>query len=97
LVASGIPGVRFDGEFLLELNTFSVTKQVETFLIDSGTGRFVRDANDKLVVGDVNVDSGFRLKMRGSLNIADTITLNGEFSFSFNGNELEVLANARAT
>src|SRR4030095_6554639 len=85
--ADGIPGVKFNGDFLIELNTFSTPQTVQTFQIDTD-GRFVRDANNKLKVIDQEIANGFRLKLRGTLNIADVIVIDGKFSFSIDSTGL---------
>src|SRR5262249_9365225 len=64
-----IPGVQLDGQFLLEINTFSTTQTVSTFAINKDANGlftdFQTDANGKLVVVQQPIESGFRLIMSG--------------------------------
>src|SRR5262249_28335913 len=95
LSSNRIPGVQFDGEFLLEINTFATARDVETFLIDESTGRFQREANNRLRVGTVSVASGVRLLMGGNLILGNSLTLQGTFKFIISPGQLEVDAHAR--
>ncbi|HXG48652.1 MAG TPA: calcium-binding protein, partial [Methylomirabilota bacterium] len=96
LVSNRIPGVQFDGEFLLEINTFSTGRTIQTFVIDETTGRFMREANGRLKVGNVTLDPGpgAVLMLGGRLIVGNTLTLEGTFTFVINPTRLEV--NARA-
>ena len=76
LGSNAIPGVRFNGQFLLEINTFATSQQIQTFAVNQSGGRFngfVRDAAGNLVVTTqtITVTGGFRLEMGGELVIAE--------------------------
>ncbi len=82
LGSNSIPGVRFNGQFLLEINTFATSQQIQTFAVNATGGRFggfVRDAAGNLVVTTqtISVTGGFRLEMGGELVIANTLTVAG--------------------
>ena len=82
LGSNSIPGVRFNGQFLVEINTFASEQQIQTFAVSQSGGRFngfVRDAAGNLVVTTqtIKTTGGFRLEMGGELVIADTLRVNG--------------------
>ena len=87
LNSNSIPGVQLNGVFMLELNTFSTTKSVETFQINKdGNGHFTgfaHDAAGHLVVATQTLDvvGGFKLLMAGELIVADTLHISAEVQF----------------
>ena len=88
LGANSIPGVRFNGEFLLEINTSSAEKTIQTFRIKKDAqgvfAGFEKDAAGNLVVTSqtLSVVAGFRLTMAGKLVILDTLEVSGRVDFS---------------
>ena len=88
LSANQIPGVSLNGQFLLEINTFSDDRTVQTFAINRDAAGhfngFQRDANNNLVVEDqlIKTHAGFKLLMSGQLNVANILKVEGEFSFT---------------
>ncbi len=88
LGANGIPGVKFNGEFLLELNTSAAEATIQTFRIkrdaQNNFAGFERDAAGNLVVTQqtLSVRGGFRLMMAGKLVILDTLEISGRVDFS---------------
>ena len=102
LGSNSIPGVRFNGQFLLEINTFSTSQQIQTFAVNQSGGRFngfVRDGAGNLVVTTqtISVTGGFRLEMGGELVIANTLVVSGHvlltLSLAGPNPELELIVN----
>nr|NLI49987.1 calcium-binding protein [Propionibacterium sp.] len=94
LTANEIPGVRFLGEFRLDLNTTSDPQAVETFALDAN-GAFKKNPDGSLAVEEVTLLPGIHLVMQGDLNLLDQIVITGKVEFTANttpGNEyLELL------
>ena len=84
--SGAIPGLRLNGQFLLEINTFSEVRSIKTFkILETPDGLFAgfdRDAagNLKVVTQTMEVQGGFRLLMAGDLEIG-TLKVRGEVVF----------------
>ena len=87
---TAIPGVILNGQFLLEINTFSSVQTIQTFKVNTKlvNGRtvfdgFARDGAGNLVVVSqtLSVVGGFSLQMAGQLIIGSTLTIEGNVSF----------------
>src|SRR5262249_41436388 len=92
-----IPGVNLNGQFLLEINTFSTAQTVQTFAIakdaNGNFNGFVMDANGNLQVMQQSIDPGFRLVMSGSLKVASIVNIVGYFSFQLSPSGLDLAVN----
>ena len=106
LGVNSIPGMSLNGQFLLEINTFSSARQIRTFVVDTQTvngrtvfGGFQRVANGALVVANqtLNVVAGFRLEMYGSLHVLNVLEITGHVVLTVSASELALLVNGRAT
>jgi hypothetical protein len=103
LGSNTIPGLRFNGQFLLEINTFSTAQTVQTFEVDKTGGvfsGFKRNAAGQLVVTtqQITVTSGFQLLLAGSLVIGDRLTVEGSVQFKVQAGAdplLELVVNGR--
>ncbi|HWG93174.1 MAG TPA: VCBS repeat-containing protein, partial [Mycobacteriales bacterium] len=103
LGSNTIPGLRFNGQFLLEINTFASAQTVQTFEVETAGGvfsGFKRNAAGQLVVTSqqVTVTSGFRLLLAGSLVIGDRLTVEGSVRFTASAGAdplLELVVNGR--
>ncbi len=97
LAANKIPGVQLDGQFLLEINTFSTTQTVSTFAISQDANGnfdgFEKDANGNLMIVQQPIASGFRLVMSGSLTVASIVQIQGYFSFTINASGMDIVVN----
>ena len=92
LDASKIPGVSLSGDFVLEINTFSTAKTIQTFAVNQTTGPngqtlfdgFQHDSAGNLVVASTMIETigGFSLQMQGNLSIAGVATITGNVAFS---------------
>ncbi len=105
LGVNSIPGLSLNGQFLLEINTFAGARQIRTFVVESQTvngvtvfGGFQRQ-NGQLVVANqtINVVSGFRLEMYGSLKVMNVLDINGHLVLTVGANELSLLVNGSAS
>ena len=87
--SSAIPGITLNGQFLLEINTFTDVQTIETFAVKTKvvSGRtvfdgFQRDAAGNLVITTQTLDvvGGFKLILGGFLLIGDRVRIDGEVS-----------------
>src|SRR4051794_1362516 len=91
LGSSSIPGIVLNGQFLLELNTFTSQQTIQTFAIQKKTlssgvtvfDGFQRDGAGNLVVTTQTLDvvAGFKLEMSGLLIIGDRLRVQGSVEF----------------
>jgi hypothetical protein len=95
LASKKIPGVTFNGEFLLEINSFSTAQMIETFRqreitrpTSSGGprtffGGFEHDGKGNLVVAQetIEVTGGFRLLFAGKLTVANIVEIAASVEF----------------
>src|SRR5207237_5857723 len=99
LNASVVPGVKFNGFFLLEVNLFVnpiASLQISTFKTcadlpsgatncsDPNSYQLALDANSHLIFGQVTIADGLLLKLYGDLVVArDLVDFKGAFIFHF--------------
>ena len=92
--ASGIPGISFSGQFLVEINTFSSEMDIQTFAVrqkDVGGGvmvfdGFEHDAAGRLVITEATLAaSTFTITLAGDLRVGDTLTIQGNVLFTVTG------------
>ena len=91
------------GDLLLEINAVldlsgddllqPVT--IETFLIDTDTGKFLRDELGNPLVGDVEIEPGVLFELSGEMTVASILTLEGRFKFKLSPDIFEVEVEAR--
>src|SRR5439155_3633787 len=90
LGSNQIPGVVFNGQFLLEINTFTQSQTIQTFGVQTRTlnnhtvfAGFKRNAAGNLVVENTTITTvaGFRLEMGGLLIIADRFQIEAHVMF----------------
>jgi Ca2+-binding RTX toxin-like protein len=88
--SSVIPGIVLDGQFLLEINTFTTTQTIQTFAVNTKTigsaqvfDGFQHDAAGNLVVTTqtIGVTAGFKLEMSGLLIIGGRLNVQGSVEF----------------
>ena len=100
--SNSIPGVSLNGQFLLEINTFSTVQTIDTFAVNSTVingqprfGGFQRDAAGNLVVTQqtLSVTSGFFLEMYGELRILDVLVVTGDVRLTVSATQLELVVN----
>ncbi len=87
LGSNGIPGVSLNGQFLLELNSFSDDQTIQTFAVRTTVNSkgvtvfdgFARDAAGNLLVVDntIKIHNGVHLLFVGDLRIGDFLTITG--------------------
>ncbi|MGB7961606.1 MAG: calcium-binding protein [Propionicimonas sp.] len=100
--SNAIPGVNFNGQFLLEINTFAAPRTIQTFGVQyqtiAGVERFngfKRDANHNLVVEDatLSITGGFRLLMGGEVKLLSTLTISGEVQLEVSTSQIQLIIN----
>ena len=93
LGSNQIPGVSFQGQFLLEINTFGAQKSVTTFAINNtanGFGSFVSCTNgtagcvDGILTDTETISAGpyFHIFMGGHLIVGSVVDIQGTLSFT---------------
>ncbi|MDX5398786.1 MAG: hypothetical protein LPK92_03525, partial [Actinomycetes bacterium] len=108
LGANSIPGVSLNGQFLLEINTFSSARTIQAFAIETETvngrpvfGGFARvggTPTGALIVEEVTIGvvAGFRLEMYGSIVISNVLDITGHVVFSLGASGITLVVNGRA-
>ena len=99
---NGVPGFSFNGQFLLEINTFSGPQDIQTFKIEqttvNGVSRFGGFAHDPdtnaLIVESVTIQNGFHLEFYGDLRILDTLVVTGHVELTISSSEVTLVVNA---
>ncbi len=100
--AGSIPGVSLSGQFLLEINTFSAPRTIDTFKIKKrivGSVEFFdgfdldAQGRPKVVTDTISITNGFFLKMAGDLRFGP-LTITGEFKLTITTSTLEMVVNA---
>ncbi|HSO69543.1 MAG TPA: hypothetical protein VLQ67_07855, partial [Arachnia sp.] len=103
--SNSIPGLSLNGQFLLEINTFSTAQTVETFKVKTETvngrqvfGGFERDVDNKLIpfTQTIGVVAGFRVEFYGSLVVSNVLDIFGHVVFTLGADGIELLVNGNA-
>ena len=98
--------MKFNGEFLLEINTFSSDQTIQTFAVQQRVingvtqfGGFQRDAAGNLVVTSetITLHNGFSVEMYGDLRLLDTLAITGHVFFSISSSGLILTVNGSMT
>ena len=108
LGANAIPGVSLNGQFLLEINTFSSAQIIQTYKVKEATvngrpvfGGFARDGDPEtgpLSIGDVTIGvvAGFRLEMYGSVVVSNVLDIFGHVVLSIGASGVTLVVNGGA-
>ncbi len=95
--------ISVQGEFLLEINAvvnldgddILQPETIDTFLIDTATGKFLRNPDDSLQIGQVEIQPGVLFELSGKMVLVQTLTLEGRFRFVLAPDILEIEVEAR--
>ena len=104
----GIPGVGINGQFMLEVNSYTSAITIKTLVNNlenagagsGGAGRdyiLAVDVAGLFILKDVAINPGLHLVMQGELTIGSAVKISGRFEFLFSTNPvaLEIRANAQ--
>ncbi|HEY3484830.1 MAG TPA: calcium-binding protein, partial [Ilumatobacteraceae bacterium] len=95
--AIGFDFFTLEGDFLLEVNAVvggTGPETVQTFMIDN-EGKFIRNADGSLRVGQVTIDPGVKLRLSGKLTLLQVVELEGRFTLDITPTKVEVSLQAR--
>ncbi|MBK8118783.1 MAG: hypothetical protein IPK39_05835 [Sulfuritalea sp.] len=102
-----IPGVTINGQFLLEVNSYSQAKTITSFQTNkehnasySGTQPNILATDPDtgfFIFGDITINPGIRLVLQGMLKLGSVVEISGRFEFSLSQNPFSIDIKAQAT
>ena len=100
-----IPGVTINGQFLLEVNSYSSDKTIQSFQTNgeadpaySGPQPNILATDPEtglIILGDVTISDGLHIILEGELVIGPLIEISGRFEFTLDSSGIDIKAKAR--